>query len=271
MSNDNQRIAAIVAYDGTAFHGWQRQRQPEVATVQAALEAALSRVADQPVVVQCAGRTDAGVHADAQVVHFDGPSRALAAWVRGGNSHLPASVRVRAAHAVPDSFHARFSATARRYRYLIYNHAQPPAHGYSGVTWIRQPLDSNAMHRAAQDLLGERDFSAFRSAQCDANTPMRNVMQIHVQRRGVLIVVDIKANAFLHHMVRNIVGVLLPIGRGEQPETWAAEVLATGDRTLAGVTARPEGLYLVQVDYPGEFGLPELDIGPWFLNVVSDR
>ncbi len=266
------RVVMAVAYDGSGFHGWQRQRSPEVATVQAALESALSKVADENIVVQCAGRTDTGVHASYQVVHFETTAlRPLRAWTRGSNTHLPEAVKVLWAQAAGDDFHARFSATARRYRYLIYNAEHRPAHLTRGVTWIREPLDAALMAEAGRHLIGELDFSAFRSAQCESPTPMRNVIHLNVERFGDVIMIDIKANAFLHHMVRNIAGVLMAIGSGERAPDWAAQVLAGRDRTQGGVTARPEGLYLVAVDYPPQFGLPDSQPGPWFVSAFSDR
>ncbi|PIJ51602.1 tRNA pseudouridine(38-40) synthase TruA [Erwinia sp. OLTSP20] len=258
------KIALGVEYDGSQYYGWQRQQ--EVASVQACLEQALSRVANHPVTVFCAGRTDAGVHSTGQVVHFDTPSiRADGAWTLGVNANLPPDIAVRWAKQVDPRFHARFSATARRYRYIIYNHRLRPAVLGRGVTHFYHPLDAEKMHHAAQCLLGENDFTAFRAVQCQSRTPWRNLMHIQVRRYGAYVVVDIKANAFVHHMVRNIVGSLLEIGCGNQHAGWMAELLAAKDRTLAAATARAEGLYLVAVDYPGEFALPHSPMGPLFL------
>lgn len=258
------RIALGIEYDGSQFFGWQRQR--EVVCVQEVLEQALSKIANHPVEVTCAGRTDAGVHATGQVVHFDCHTpRAIPAWTMGVNSNLPDAIAVRWAKVVPEHFNARFSATGRRYRYIIANQPRRPGILARGLSHYHQPLDVQRMHVAAQQLLGEHDFSAFRAAQCQSHSPNRCVTRIDVRRYGQFVVVDIAANAFLHHMVRNIVGSLLVVGKGEQPETWLAELLASRDRTLAAATAKAEGLYLVQVDYPEEFDLPRLPPGPLWL------
>ncbi len=265
--NPTQRTALAVEYDGSAFYGWQKQLDPALPTVQQSLENAIAKVADHPIHVSCAGRTDAGVHATAQVVHFDvSVERPLRAWVQGVNAHLPSSVAVRWAHPVAADFHARHSAQSRTYRYLICNREQRLGVGRSLLTWERQPLNAEAMHRAAQALLGERDCSAFRAAGCQSSTPMRNVMAVSVARRGELIVLEITANAFLLHMVRNIAGSLMTIGRGEKPEHWIDELLDGQDRNLAAPTAAPHGLYLVGVGYPAGFGLPGLAAGPLFLS-----
>lgn len=259
------RIALGIEYDGASFHGWQRQR--EVIGVQAQLEAALSKVADQPIEVQCAGRTDAGVHATGQVIHFDTvASRPLRAWTMGVNTQLPDSIAVTWAKPVTKDFHARFSATARRYRYIIYNSRLRPGILTQGVTHVHRPLDESLMHTGAQHLLGENDFTSFRAALCQSKTPFRNISHIQVYRRGPYVILDVQANAFLHHMVRNITGSLLSVGTGEQPPGWMAELLAAKDRTLAAATAKPNGLYLVDVTYPAEFALPARDIGPLFLD-----
>ncbi|MBN8727255.1 MAG: tRNA pseudouridine(38-40) synthase TruA [Xanthomonadales bacterium] len=249
------RLALGIEYDGTGYSGWQRlSHRP---SVQAAVEAALSFVADHPVEVTCAGRTDAGVHAECQVVHFDTPAeRSLRGWVMGANSRLPADIAVLWARAVPEDFHARFGARARRYRYTILNRPVRAALGARYVTWERVPLNAPRMHAAAQALLGENDFSAFRAVQCQAATPMRNVHEIGVARRGDEVVIEIQANAFLHHMVRNIVGSLLPVGRGERPLEWIAELLAGHDRNMAGPTALASGLSLLAPRYPAEWKLP---------------
>jgi tRNA pseudouridine38-40 synthase len=262
-----QRIALGIEYDGAAFHGWQRQSAPVLHTVQAAVEAALSQVADHPVSVVCAGRTDTGVHATGQVVHFDAQTdRGAKAWIRGTNSLLPPAARVLWAQAVSDDFHARFSALNRRYRYLIQESPVEPAILARQITHVREKLDAEHMHAAAQHLLGERDFSAFRAAGCQSKTPWREVQHLRVTRIGGYVVIDIQANAFLQHMVRNITGVLLEIGAGRKPPGWSAEILASRNRTLAAVTAKPYGLYLVQVQYPPQFGLPCSNPGPHFLH-----
>jgi len=258
------RIALGIEYDGAQHYGWQRQR--EVPSVQEHLEKALSTVANTPIEVQCAGRTDAGVHATGQVVHFDCDAvRPLKAWTMGVNANLPSSVAVKWCVHVSDDFNARFSATGRRYRYVIYNHKMRPAILEQGITHIHRPLNEQLMHEAAQALLGEQDFSAFRAALCQSKTPFRNVTNVTVSRHGAFVVVDISANAFLHHMVRNIVGSLVEIGSGHQPVDWIATLLAGRDRTLSAATAKPNGLYLVKVDYPDTFGLPEQPLGPLFL------
>lgn len=258
------RIALGIEYDGSAYYGWQRQQ--EVTSVQQCLENALSQVANEPITVFCAGRTDAGVHATGQVVHFDTQaSRPEVAWSMGVNANLPPTIAVRWVKNVVTDFHARFSATARRYRYIIYNHRLRPAVLSQGVTHFHAPLDAGRMHRAAQCLLGEQDFTSFRAVQCQSKTPWRNLKHIDVTRRGDYVMVDIKANAFVHHMVRNIVGSLLEIGCGHQGEAWMAELLALKDRTQAAATAKAAGLYLVAVDYPDYFALPISPVGPLFL------
>lgn len=258
------RIALGIEYDGSHYFGWQRQR--EVTSVQQCLEEALSVVANQPIEVQCAGRTDAGVHGTGQVVHFDTTAeRKMVAWTMGANANLPANIAVRWAKAVPDAFHARFSATARRYRYIIYNHALRPGILGSGVSHYHGELDVEKMHGAGQYLLGENDFTSFRAVHCQSRSPWRNIMHLNVTRHGPYVVIDIKANAFVHHMVRNITGSLICVGRGEQEPEWIQWLLAAKDRKLAGATAKAEGLYLVDVDYPDEFQLPRAPIGPLFL------
>jgi tRNA pseudouridine38-40 synthase len=225
--------------------------------VQDAVEAALGFVADAPVPVTCAGRTDSGVHAACQVVHFDSEAgRSERAWTLGGNSRLPDSVRFLWCRAVADDFHARYSARARRYRYRILNRAVPPALQRQWLSWERRPLDAAAMHRAAQALVGEHDFSAFRTVQCQAKHPNRCVHEIAVAREGEAISVEVQANAFLHHMVRNIVGTLLLVGRGEQAESWPGELLRGRDRTVAGPTAPASGLVFLGPRYPAAHGLP---------------
>lgn len=256
------RVALGIEYAGHGFHGWQSQ--VGLPTVQAALEAGLSRVANHPIFVVCAGRTDAGVHALQQVVHFDVPasacSRPLSAWVYGTNTHLPDSVRVLWARAVPADFHARFHALARQYVYLIYHSPVSSPLLRERMTWVRAPLCPRRMHEAAQYLVGEKDFSAFRASTCQSVHARRRIMHIAVQKpRPSHIYITIKANAFLHHMVRNIVGSLLLVGREKQPVNWLKTVLHCLDRRQAGQTAPPHGLYLQHVDYPNTLlAMPDL-------------
>ncbi len=248
------RIALGIEYDGTDFCGWQRLSHAP--SVQQVVEKALSCVADQPVQVHCAGRTDSGVHAHCQVAHFDSVApRSLRGWVLGACSNLPASVAVVWAQEVRDDFHARHAARARRYRYTLLNRPVRAALDARYVTWHRKPLDAGRMHLAAQGLLGEHDFSAFRAAACQAPHARRNVQAISVRREDDRVLVDVQANAFLHHMVRNIVGSLIPVGEGERPVEWLAELLAGRDRNVAGPTAPPSGLCFVGPLYPAEWGL----------------
>ncbi len=259
------RIALGVEYKGTRYRGWQRQASG-VPSVQQTLEEALSKVADSPVSLQCAGRTDAGVHASGQVVHFDTRAvRSMKAWTMGANINLPHDVSVSWARQMPAHFHARFKAIARRYRYVIYNDQIRPAHLGDQVTWNHRPLDAGRMAEAAAYLVGIHDFSAYRAGQCQAKSPIKQIHHLRVSRHGRMIVLDIRASAFLHHMVRNIAGVLMTIGAGERPPEWAREVLESRVRRTGGVTAHPFGLYLVQVEYHDEFELPERFIGPHFL------
>jgi tRNA pseudouridine38-40 synthase len=249
------RVALGIEYDGTDFFGWQRLAHGP--SVQTEVEAALSFVADHPVEVTCAGRTDAGVHARCQVVHFDTHAeRDPRAWVLGATTRLPRAVAVLWARAMPDDFHARFSARARRYRYAILNRAIRPALDARFLAWERVSLDADAMHAAAQALVGEQDFSSFRAVSCQARHARRNVTHIEVRRESGQVIVAIEANAFLHHMVRNIVGSLLEVGRGERPAEWIAELLAARDRNVAGVTAMPQGLTFLGPRYPAEWHLP---------------
>ena len=253
------RIALGVEYDGRFYRGWQTQ-QAGVRTVQETLERALSNVANHPVSVVCAGRTDAGVHAQGQVVHFDSVTeRRLRAWVLGCNSYLPKDVSVSWARVVDQNFHARYGALARGYRYLILNRAVRSALHSGRATWHHYPLDADRMHQAGQALLGEHDFSSFRAKDCQSKTPYRNVHSLSVTREGDCIVLAITANAFLHHMVRNIAGVLIAIGQGERPVEWAGQVLHARNRSQGGVTAPPDGLYLQAVRYEPKWGLPDSD------------
>ena len=259
------RFALGIEYDGGGFSGWQRLERPgepskrSEPTVQAALEEALSFVAGHRVDTTCAGRTDAGVHAACQVVHFDTQAqRDPRGWMLGTTSRLPPAVCVLWCVPVADDFHARFSARARRYRYRILNRAVRPALERQYLSWERLPLDADAMHRAAQALVGEHDFSAFRTVHCQAPHARRNLHRLSVRREGDVIEVDIQANAFLHHMVRNIVGSLLPVGRGQAAESWPGGLLAGRDRTVAGPTAPPDGLVFVGPLYPARWGLPTM-------------
>ena len=272
MSNSEQttltgcRIALGVEYDGANYSGWQKQLFPQQETIQQYVERSLSQIANQQVTVNCAGRTDAGVHATCQVIHFDcAIDRGEKAWVVGSNSLLPKSIRILWAKNVSDDFHARFSAGARRYFYLIYQRKVASAMFAGHISHERAPLDLEAMNDAAQGLIGEQDFSAFRAAGCQSKTANRNVMHARVYRQGSLIVFDIQANAFLQHMVRNIMGSLLLVGRGAQKVDWIEQLLQGKDRSVAGKTASPHGLYLVGVDYPKHFEIPTDFSAPGFL------
>lgn len=258
------KVALGIEYDGSQYFGWQKQQH--AISVQETLETALSKIANESVVIFCAGRTDTGVHATGQVVHFESDvSRTMAAWTLGVNANLPPNIAVTWAQQVNDNFHARFSAIARRYRYIIYNHPLRHAILNKGISHYYQHLNENKMHTAAQVLLGENDFSAFRAAQCQSLSPFRNIHHITVTRQHRYIIIDIQANAFVHHMVRNIVGSLIEIGCGNQPEEWLQFLLTQKDRKLAAATAKPEGLYLVDVIYPDDYQLPKRPIGPLFL------
>jgi tRNA pseudouridine38-40 synthase len=249
------RIAVGIEYDGSAFAGWQAQAAAR--TVQEITEQALSRVAAQRVTLTCAGRTDAGVHARGQVAHFDTTAlRSLRSWVLGANSELPADVSVSWARPVPGHFHARYCAEARTYRYLIVNRLARPALLDSRAAWIHRPLDAGRMQEAARALHGEHDFSAFRAAECQAKSPVRRMERLRVERHGDFVVIEATANAFLHHMMRNIAGLLIAIGRAETPVSRAQEVLAGRDRTRNAATAPAAGLYLQSVRYPAAFALP---------------
>ena len=259
------RYAAIVSYDGADFCGFQKQKHSP--SVQSVIEAALSYVADEPVIVGCAGRTDTGVHASHQVVHFDTKAiRSGRNWVMGANSQLPDSVSLMWADRVSHDFHARFSATARTYRYVIAAQKTRPAILASGITWVKNTLDIQLMNRACEDLLGEQDFSAFRGSGCQSLSPYRNVEHAQVYQSGQLMVFEITANAFVLHMVRNIIGSLLEIGLQRQDSGWIAELMGRRDRRYSASTASPCGLYLVNVRYPESHSLPSLPRGPVFLN-----
>ena len=249
------RLAVGIEYDGTAYNGWQRQKTG--IGVQERLEQALARVADHELELTCAGRTDAGVHATGQVGHFDTDSRRSArGWLLGANSNLPDDIAVTWVRDVPDDFHARYTATARSYRYRILNRLVRSAMHRHRAWWIHQSLDAERMHEAAQHLVGEHDFSAFRAAGCQASSANRCITNIAIRRSGDWLTLDVTANAFLQHMVRNITGTLAAIGMGEAEVDWALEVLESRDRTAAGVAAPPWGLTLVAVDYPEVLDLP---------------
>jgi tRNA pseudouridine38-40 synthase len=260
------RIALGVEYDGSPFCGWQSQADGQ--TVQDTLQNALCQIAGgqiahgppaaEPISVIAAGRTDTGVHALEQVIHFDTRAeRPLNAWVRGVNALLPESIAVLWAHTVPDEFHARFSAHGRSYRYMLINRAVRPAIQAGKVGWFHAPLDVALMQAAAQHLLGEHDFSAFRAAECQAKSPVKHLLQLDIRRHGDMIVFDVSADAFLHHMVRNIVGCLVYVGKGKYPPDWLAEVLAGRERSLAAPTFAPDGLYLRSIKYEAKWGLPQ--------------
>ncbi|RJS95025.1 tRNA pseudouridine(38-40) synthase TruA [Salinisphaera sp. Q1T1-3] len=258
------RWAACIEYDGSGYHGWQSQ--PHAASVQDTLEAALSRVANEPIRVVCSGRTDTGVHAQGQIVHFDTAAvRRDRSWLLGTNRYLPDDIAPQWFVPVSDDFHARFQAVAREYRYWIMDRDAPSALWRNRVWHVHHRLDHEAMHIAAQSLLGRQDFSAFRAAGCQAKSPVRDVRAISVVRHGDWIRLDIRANAFLHHMVRNIVGTLAVIGRGEASTDWVAALLRGGDRKQAGMTAPAAGLSLRRVHYPEPVALPEpaIDDAGW--------
>ncbi|MEQ1774259.1 MAG: tRNA pseudouridine(38-40) synthase TruA [Burkholderiales bacterium] len=256
------RNALGVEYDGSGFCGWQTQ--PEGCAVQDRLEAALTQIAGLPAVAAiatiCAGRTDAGVHALAQVVHFDcAVERPESAWVRGVNALLPPTIAVTWMRPVPDAFNARFSATARHYRYVLLNHPVRPAVDHGRVGWFHMPLDVERMRAAAVCLLGEHDFSAFRSSQCQAKSPVRKLTQLTITSQGPYVIFDLCANGFLHHMVRNLVGSLIYVGSERQEVAWMRELLAVRDRKFAAPTFDAAGLYLTGVDYDAAWNLPQRD------------
>lgn len=252
------RFALGIEYCGTDFRGWQSQSGG--GTVQDALEAALAQIAGEKIGVLCAGRTDAGVHATHQIAHFDtSVERPLSAWVRGVNSQLPEGVAVRWAQPVSDDFHARFSARGRRYRYLLLNRPQRPGLWQGRLGWFHLPLDLAAMQEASHRLLGEHDFSAFRAAECQAKSPIKTLTRAEVRQSGNLFIFDFEASAFLHHMVRNLVGTLVYIGKGAQSPAWIDELLLVRDRTRAAPTFSPDGLYFRGPVYEAHWALPEAD------------
>lgn len=251
-----KRIALCVEYAGDAFEGWQTQ--PHGRTVQDVVTRALGQVAGLPVEVVCAGRTDTGVHATTQIIHFQpGSARPLSAWVRGTNSHLPRSVAVRWAHEVDEHFHARFSATARHYRYILFNSPVRPALLAGRVGWFHAPLDGEAMRAAASVLVGRHDFSAFRAAACQAKSPVRTLRHATITRQGDYWWFDFCADAFLHHMIRNLVGSLVYVGKGKHGPDWIAHLLSCRDRSASAPTFAPDGLYLCGVEYPDRWSLPQ--------------
>jgi len=249
------RIALGIEYDGAPYVGWQRQVSG--VTVQQCVEEALSEVANEEIKVVCAGRTDTGVHAISQVVHFDTTAeRSEYSWVFGGNTNLPRSISLLWQKDVSDEFHARFAALRRAYRFIIYNRNIRPAYLHGKVTWENQPLDVVLMQQAAACLIGKHDFTSYRAVACQSHSPVREVYKLTVTRDGEFVYIDIEANAFLQHMVRNIAGVLMMIGKGEREPHWSKQVLEHQDRTLGGITAPPHGLYFVGVKYPDEFSIP---------------
>ncbi len=253
------RIALAIEYLGSNYSGWQYQ--PHAPSVQACVETALSKIANHPVKVICAGRTDTGVHALGQVIHADVTAqRSMRSWRIGTNTHLPNDISVLWAQPVDENFHARFSALARHYRYVILNRPSRPALSFNRTTWAFKKLDIELMQTAANYLLGKHDFSSYRAVYCQAKTPIRTISRLNVSRLNELVIIDISANAFLHHMVRNIAGVLMTIGYGEQSPEWAKIILEAQDRTKGGVTAPPDGLYLCAVDYPLNYNFPKANL-----------
>ncbi len=251
MSPAARRVAAVVEYDGTAYAGWQSQSHSS--SIQDVVQQAIAFVAGHPVEAVCAGRTDTGVHALGQVIHFDTTvERTARAWVLGANTRLPPDIALQWAGEVGSGFHARHSAIRRTYRYCILNHSARSALQRLRAAWIHRPIDVQAMQRAAEVLLGEHDFSAFRSKECQSKTAMRRIESIRVRRDGGYVWLEISANAYLHHMVRNIVGTLLDVQLEADPAGAMAAVLGSGDRRAAGATAPSCGLYLWQVDYHAE-------------------
>ncbi|KEY90168.1 tRNA pseudouridine synthase A [Candidatus Photodesmus katoptron] len=263
------RIALGIEYDGTRYFGWQYQKN--LISIQEILEKSLSIIANHSVKVQCAGRTDSGVHATGQVVHFDTvASRKMSAWTIGANVNMPCDIAVCWAKKVPSDFHARFTATARRYRYIIYNNILRHGILSLGISHYYNILDEKKMHQAAQYLLGENNFNSFRAGNCQSRSPWRNVIHANVTRHGYYVVIDIKANAFLYRMVRNIVGSLIAVGTGKENPNWIKWLLEQKQRKLSGITAKAEGLYLVSVEYPSCFFLPKMPIGPLFFSDELD-
>ena len=259
------RYAASVQYDGSCYHGWQRLKV-ELPTIQAEIESALSKVANHIVKVVCAGRTDAGVHGCNQIIHFDSAAeRSERDWTYGANANLPDTVAINWVKLVNDEFHARFSAQWRRYRYIIYNHPIRTSLLPKGFTWDYRPLDEVVMQKAANYLIGKHNFNSYRAVQCQAKNPERTITSLSISRQSRLLIIDIQANAFLHHMVRNIAGVLMTVGCGNREPGWVKTVLDARDRSKGGITAAPWGLYFIDVGYPQYFGLPITELGPSFI------
>jgi len=249
------RIALGVEYDGTDFAGWQIQ--PNQRTVQDCLQKAISTVSNQPTTIIAAGRTDSGVHALNQVVHFDTDAiRNERNWILGLNANLPRDINVVWAREVDDNFSARFSATRRHYRYLLMNRVSRTAIHDNRMWWVFKPLDVEKMQQAADQLIGHHDFSAFRAKECQANSPIKTLERLKISKQGDCIAIDVTAQSFLHHMVRNLVGVLVPIGQGDKPVSWAQYVLETKDRSKGGITSPPQGLFFIDVEYPEQYSLP---------------
>jgi tRNA pseudouridine38-40 synthase len=251
----HRRYALALEYDGRGYCGFQSQ--PSGCAVQDSLERALAAIAGSPVRAIAAGRTDAGVHATSQIVHFDAPvERPLSAWVRGVNAHLPASVAVLWCAGVPADFHARFAAIARHYTYLLQNRPERPGLRAGRVGWHHAPLDADAMHEAARQLIGAHDFSSFRAAECQARSAVKTVIRLGVSRAGDVIRFDVTADAFLHHMIRNIVGALVEVGARKRRAEWIGELLRAADRTRGAPTFAADGLYFTGADYDARFALP---------------
>lgn len=262
-----QRYAIGIEFNGQSYRGWQTQ-QAGIASVQHSIEQVLSQIANHPVVLHAAGRTDAGVHASNMVAHFDTQAvRPERGWLMGANTLLPKDIALRWLQPMDETFHARFKACARRYRYIIYQHRLRPASLYGQVTHIYDNLNVDNMTQAVDKLVGVHNFSSFRAAACQSNQPVRHIKHARLFRHGAFLILDIQADGFLHHMVRNIVGTLLEIGRGERDAAWIDYLLTVQDRSKAGMTAPPDGLYFIQAYYPDEFQLPDVDLGPAWLNL----
>lgn len=262
-----QRFAIGLEFCGAQYRGWQTQ-QSGVVSVQETIEKVLSKVANEPIMLHGAGRTDAGVHATNMVAHFDTHAiRALDGWLMGSNSQLPKDISMQWIKEMDHDFHARFKAQARRYRYVVYNHPQRPALLHKQVTHVYSPLDVPSMMRAAEKFLGTHNFESFRAAACQSKQPVRTVSHCRLIQHGCYLVLDIQADGFLHHMVRNIMGCLLEIGQGMYPPEQIEQIFAALDRKAAGITAPPDGLYFIHADYPAQFELPKAPLGPHWLNM----